>query len=117
MQCSGYPTFKVSYSAVTSPGRVSGVTGPSMNDINQGYLGRDPVGFTGRVAHVVIQSMITSDGNNTYGIRFLFVDGSAEYVTVVPLPRADDFTNATDIWASLVEKAYAQYPGQRHHHR
>ena len=108
---SGYPTFKVSYSAVTSP--VFGATGPSMNDINQGYLGDCYLlASLAEVAYQnpsLIQSMITSDGNNTYGIRF-FVDGSAEYVTVNN-SLADGgtiFNNATDIWASLVEKAYAQ---------
>ena len=53
--------------------------------------------------------MFTSNGNNTYGVRF-YVDGVAEYVTVNN-SLADGgtmFNSATDIWASLAEKAYAQ---------
>ena len=53
--------------------------------------------------------MITNNGNNTYGVRF-FVNGMATYVTVNnALPDGGAiFNSATDIWASLVEKAYAQ---------
>ena len=53
--------------------------------------------------------MITNNGNNTYGVRF-FVNGTAEYVTVNNdlADGGTEFNSATDIWASLIEKAYAQ---------
>jgi len=53
--------------------------------------------------------MITSNGNGTYGVRF-FENGQAQYVTVNS-SLADGgslFNSGSDIWASLVEKAYAQ---------
>jgi len=111
VKMTGYSTFSVSYSAVTSP--VFGAGGPSMNDINQGYLG--DCYLLAALAEVanqnpsIIQSMITNNGNNTYGVRF-YVDGNAEYVTVNDsLPDGGTiFNSATNIWASLVEKAYAQ---------
>ena len=108
---SGSSTFSVSYSAVTNP--VFGASGPGMNDINQGDLG--DCYLLASLAEValqepsLIQSMITDNGNNTYGVRF-FVNGTAEYVTV-NASLADSgsiFNRATDIWASLIEKAYAQ---------
>ena len=108
---SGSSTFSVSYSAVTNP--LFGASGPSMNDINQGDLG--DCYLLASLAEValqepsLIQSMITDNGNNTYGVRF-FVNGTAEYVTV-NASLADGgsiFNRATDIWASLIEKAYAQ---------
>ena len=80
---SGASTFTVTYSAVNSP--LFGAIGPSMSDINQGELGdcyllcalaevanQDPSAIT---------SMITNNGNGTYGVRF-YVDGVARYVTV-----------------------------------
>src|SRR5208337_1015406 len=58
----------------------------------------------------MIGSMITSNGNNTYGVRF-FVNGGPEYVTVSNM-LADGGTefnySGNGIWASLVEQAYAQ---------
>ena len=111
VQMSGEATFSVYYSVDANP--VFGAAGPSINDINQGWLGdcyllaslaecaaQDPS---------LITSMITDNGNNTYGVRF-FVNGTAEYVTVSN-DLADGgtaFNRATDIWASLVEQAYAQ---------
>ncbi|MDR3471158.1 MAG: C2 family cysteine protease [Devosia sp.] len=108
---SGAGTFTLSYSAVTDP--LFGAGGPSMNDINQGYLGDCYV--LASLAEVAdqnpsaIESMITNNGNNTYGVRF-FINGATEYVTVNDaLPDGGTiFNSATDIWASLVEKAYAQ---------
>ncbi len=107
----GDGTFTVSYSAVPSP--VFGASGPSMNDINQGYLG--DCYLMASLAEVAyqdpsaIESMIINNGNNTYGVRF-FVNGSADYVTVND-SLADGgtiFNSATDIWGDLIEKAYAQ---------
>ncbi len=56
-----------------------------------------------------ITSMITDNGNNTYGVRF-YINGAANYVTVnTSLANGGGiFNSGTDIWASLVEKAYAQ---------
>ena len=54
----------------------------------------------------VISSMFTSNGNNTYGVKF-YVDGVAEYVTVNN-SLANDVNSGADIWASLAEKAYTQ---------
>ena len=107
----GYPTFSVSYSADTA--QLFGANGPSMNDVNQGYLG--DCYFLSSVAEVaeqdsgIISSMFTSNGNGTYGVRF-YVDGKAKFVTVND-SLADGggiFNKASDIWASLAEKAYAQ---------
>jgi hypothetical protein len=84
-----------------------------MNDINQGYLG--DCYLLSSLAEVaeqdpsLIESMITNNGDNTYGVRF-FIDGTAEYVTVNDdlADGGTEFNSATDIWASLIEKAYAQ---------
>ena len=107
----GYPTFTVSYSADTAPLYSSG--GPSISDVNQGYLGDCYLmACVAEVAHQnpsLITSMITANGNNSYGVRFV-VDGAAEYVTVSNT-LADGgtiFNSGPAIWASLIEQAYAQ---------
>jgi hypothetical protein len=99
-----------------------GSTGaPSASDINQGYLG--DCYFLASLAEVAtlepstIQSMIQSDGNGSYGVRF-FINGQADWVTVnCALPESSGivYTNnmlfnqtTTDLWANLVEKAYAE---------
>jgi hypothetical protein len=111
VQVSGLPTISVSYSAVANP--VFGTAGPTMNDINQGYLGDcfllSSLAEVAKQDPSLIQSMITNNGDNTYGVRF-FVDGTAEYVTVNDdlADGGTEFNSATDIWASLIEKAYAQ---------
>jgi hypothetical protein len=108
---SGYSTFSVSYSADTNPLFAS--TGPSMNDVNQGYLGDcyllSSLAEVAKQNSGLISSMFTSDGNSTYGVRF-FVNGAAEYVTVNnSLANGGNvFNYGSDIWASLAEKAYAQ---------
>ncbi len=103
--------FSVSYSNVSGP--LFGAGGPSMNDINQGQLG-DCYLLAGlaEVAYqnpTAITSMITDNGNNTYGVRF-FINGAANYVTVNASFANGQciFNSGTNIWASLVEKAYAQ---------
>jgi hypothetical protein len=105
---SGYPTFSVSYAFSSSP--LFGTSGPSMNDINQGYLGDCYVlACLAEVAHQdsgIISTMFTVNGNNTYGVRY-YVNGVAEYVTV-DNELTDEFNTGTDIWASLAEKGYAQ---------
>ncbi len=108
---SGVSAFSVSYSAVSNA--VFAATGPSMNDINQGYLGDcyllSALAEVAKQDPSAIQSMITDNGNNTYGVRF-FINGTAQYVTVNnQLPDGGTiFNSATNDWASLVEKAYAQ---------
>jgi hypothetical protein len=68
---SGDPTFSVWYSNSTAP--LFGASGPSMNDVNQGYLG--DCYLLSSLAEVanhnpsLISSMITSNGNGTYGVR------------------------------------------------
>ncbi len=108
---SGYPTFSVSYSNDGNP--LFGASGPSMSDVNQGYLG--DCYFLSSIAEVakqnsgLITSMFTANGNGTYGVRF-YVGGVAEYVTV-NTSLADGgtiFNYGSDIWASLAEKGYAQ---------
>ena len=108
---SGYSPFTVSYSTLTNA--LFGTNGPSMNDVNQGYLG--DCYLLASLAEVaaqdpaLIKSMITDNGNSTYGVRF-FVNGTAEYVTVnLSLANGGTiFNSGTYIWASLVEKAYAE---------
>ncbi len=109
---SGYAPFSVSSSVVGNA--LFGASGPAMSDINQGYLGDCYfLSSCAEIAHQnasAIDSMFTDNGNGTYGVR-LYVDGAAEYVTV-NASLADGgsiFNNATDIWASLAEKAYAQF--------
>jgi hypothetical protein len=111
VQLSGEQPFGIYYSTMANP--VFAATGPSINDINQGVLG--DCYLLASLAEVacqdpsLIQSMITDNGDNTFGVRF-FVDGNAEYVTVNN-NLADNgtvFNDASDMWASLVEKAYAQ---------
>ena len=108
---SGVPRFSVSYSASSSP--LFGSSGPSINDINQGYLGDcyllSSLGEVASQDPTLITSMFTSNGNNTYGVRF-YVNGVAEYVTVNNslADGGNIFNYGADIWGSLAEKAYAQ---------
>jgi hypothetical protein len=103
--------FSVAYSASSKP--LFAASGPSMSDVNQGYLG--DCYLMSSLAEVadqnagLISSMFTSNGNNTYGVKF-YVNGVAEYVTVNN-SLADGgtvFNSGADNWASLAEKAYAQ---------
>jgi len=57
--------------------------------------------------------MITNNDNGTFGVRF-YVDGVARYVTV-DRELADggtEFNSATNIWASIVETAFAEAQDQ-----
>jgi hypothetical protein len=107
----GRTRFNVSYSPVSGAAFAS--SGASQNDINQGYLG-DCYLLAG-LAEVAkqnpnaISSMVTANGNNTYGVRF-YVNGVADYVTVnSSLANGGSIFNyGKNIWGSLVEKAYAQ---------
>ena len=108
---SGASTFSVSYSASANP--LFGASGPSMNDVNQGYLGDcyllSCLAEVAKQNSGTISSMFSSNGNNTYGVRF-YVNGTADYVTVnnALADGGSVFNAGTDIWASLAEKAYAQ---------
>ncbi|WP_291692835.1 putative Ig domain-containing protein [Bradyrhizobium sp.] len=108
---SGAGTFSVSYSTSSSP--LFGSGGPSMNDINQGYLGDcyllASLAEVAKENSSVITSMFTSNGNNTYGVKF-YVNGVAQYVTVnnALANGGTIFNSGADIWASLAEKGYAQ---------
>jgi Calpain family cysteine protease len=107
---------------------------PNYHNINQGVDG--DCWFLSTLADVAlkdpsaIESMITNNGDGTYGVRF-FIDGSPEYVTVNnELPTAGasnnnnhsllEFANGAagkPIWAELVEKAFAELnaePGAVH---
>ncbi len=107
----GSSYFSVSYSTMSNV--PFGSAGPSMTDVNQGYLG--DCYFLSSCAEVASQnasditSMFTNNGNGTYGVR-LFVNGVAEYVTVNAslADGGSEFNRATNIWASLAEKAFAQ---------
>ena len=109
---SGSRTFSVSYTTKSAP--VFASTGPSMNDINQGHLGDCYLlASLAEVAYqnpIAISSMITDNGNNTYGVRFYY-NGAAEYVTVnnALANGGSVFNNGTYMWGSLVEKAFAQF--------
>ncbi len=107
----GYRPFSVTYSTVTKPLYAAG--GPSASDVDQGYLG--DCYLLSALAEVAsqnpsaIESMITNNGDGTYGVRF-FVNGQACYVTV-NAELADGgtiFNYGSDLWASLVEEAYAE---------
>ena len=114
------PTFDttrtVTYVNSTSP--LYNLTGiPSINDINQGSLG--DCYLLASLAEVAqcepdtIKSMITDNGNGTYGVRF-YINGNPVFVTVntfLPVFSANGaFAGNTSsaIWSSLIEKAYVE---------
>ena len=89
---------------------------PLVSDINQGYLG--DCYLLASLAEVascepdVIKSMITDNGNGTYGIRF-YIQGKAVYVTVNSFLPVDSSgvllgNRSVNLWSSLIEKAYVQ---------
>jgi hypothetical protein len=104
---------KLTFQYQTNSNSLFGASGPSVNDINQGYLGDCYLLST--LAEVASQhasaitSMITNNGNNTYGVRF-YVNGQAQYVTVSNTLAAGGnlFNSGTNIWGSIVEQGYAQ---------
>src|SRR5271165_1615660 len=112
---SGYTTFSVRYSTVTAP--LYGTAGPTMSDINQGYLG--DCYLLSSLAEVAnqdpsaIESMITNNGNGTYGVRF-YVDDQARYVTVDSqlANGGTEFNKASNILGGLIEQAYAEVQAQ-----
>ena len=101
---------------------------PTYQDVNQGYLGDcyflSSLGEIALKDPSAIESMITSNGNGTYGVRFM-VDGQPDYVTVnseLPVMGAGyqwangstlEFANGnSDDWVALIEKAYAELNAQ-----
>ena len=108
---SGVNTRNVTYS--TANENIFGVSGPQLSDINQGSIG--DCYLCAALAELaafnpdVITSMITSNGNNTYGVRF-YVNGTPEYVTVNnQLPNGGTFfQTGPSLWGALIEKAYAE---------
>ena len=115
---SGYRPFTVTYSTETNA--LFGSTGPSIYDVNQGDLGdcylMSALAETALQDPSLIESMITVNGNGTYGVRF-YVDGSPVYVTVDnQLADGGDIFNGEGVmssksyvWASIVEEAYAEF--------
>jgi hypothetical protein len=108
----GAPSFNVTYSAVPQP--LFAANGPAMTDINQGYLGDcfllAPLAEMAAMDPSALESMITSNGNNTYSVAFT-LEGKVDYITVNnELPDGGTiFEHANgDDWAGLIEKAYAQ---------
>jgi Calpain family cysteine protease len=108
--------FTIKYSTVDKP--LFGSDGPTMSDIQQGALG--DCYLLASLAEVAkqnpsaISSMITDNGNGTYGVRF-YVDGESRYVTVNNqlADGGTDFNSATQhIWASVVETAFAEVQQQ-----
>ena len=118
----GEENLDPTYKNTTAP--LYGASGaPSYLDVNQGYLG--DCYFMSSLAVVALQdptgieSMITNNGNGTYGVRFI-VDGHADYVTVndeLPTMPSDyswangsnlEFANGSVAWPELLEKAYAE---------
>ena len=107
----GAPNFTITHAPVDKP--LFGANGPNMLDINQGYLGDcfllAPLAAMALQDPSAVRSMITDNGNNTYGIRFI-VDGKPDYVTVDNELAGGGvkFTSGATEWAGLVEKGYAQ---------
>ncbi len=111
----GHPDFTISYSRVSAP--LFGASGPSLSDVNQGYLGDcyllAPLAEAASQDPAAITSMITDNGDGTYGVRF-YVNGAARYVTV-NTQLADggwEFNHGANLWASLIEQAYAEAQAQ-----
>jgi hypothetical protein len=108
---SGVNTSSVRY--ISTSGTVFGVAGPQMSEINQGSIGDcylcASLSELAAYNPSVLQSMIVSNGNDTYGVRF-YVNGSAQYVTVNnQLPNGGTFfQSGPTLWGALIEKAYAQ---------
>lgn len=113
--------FNPTYVADTAP--LFGASGaPSAADVNQGYLGdcyfASSLAETALKDPSAIESMISSNGNGTYSVRF-YVDGQADYVTVndeLPVMSGAswangsklEFANGSTSWAPLIEKAFVE---------
>ena len=93
-----------------------GPGGPTAADVNQGSLA--DCYLLASLAEVAaqdpsaIESMITNNGNGTYGVGFT-VYGQKRFVTVnADLQSVGNHTPANADWATLVEKAYAEVQAQ-----
>ena len=102
---------------------------PTYEDVNQGYLGDcyflSSLGEIALKDPSAIESMITSNGNGTYGVRFM-VDGQAglrdgQFRASGHGRQAIEWANgstlefangAADDWVALIEKAYAELNAQ-----
>ena len=111
-----WTNYQVHYSTVTKP--VFGAGGePTIADVNQGQAGN--CYLLASLAEVAsqdpsaIKSMITDNGDGTYGVGF-YVGGKERYVTVNrDLAQGGTFFNSgANIWASLIEQAYAEVQAQ-----
>jgi hypothetical protein len=96
---------------------------PNYLDVNQGYLGDcylvSSLAETALQDPSAIESMISSNGNGSYDVRF-YVNGQADYVTVnnqLPVMGSGnkwsdnstlEFANGSVSWAALIEKAYVE---------
>jgi hypothetical protein len=123
----GQANLSPTYQSSTLP--LYGPTGaPTDEDVNQGYLGDcyflSSLGEIALKDPSAIESMISSNGNGTYGVRFM-VDGQPDYVTVnseLPVMGAgyewangstQEFASGNaDDWVQLIEKAYAELNAQ-----
>ncbi|KAM3104920.1 C2 family cysteine protease [Phormidesmis sp. 146-33] len=101
------------------------VDGISWQDVDQGGVGdcyfMASLAAVARTDHTIIDNMITDNGDDTFTVRF-YNNGSADYVTVdrfLPTQENGFFyannssgkrfdNNTNELWAALVEKAYAQ---------
>jgi hypothetical protein len=122
----GEQNLNPTYQASTLP--LYGNSGvPSYLDANQGYMGDcylvSSLAETALQDPSAIQSMISSNGNGTYDVRF-YVDGQADYVTVnneLPVMSGGykwnnnsqlEFANGSVSWVGLIEKAYVELNAQ-----
>ena len=110
----GEQPFSVNYSAVNTP--LFGAAGPLITDVNQGALGDcfvlAPLAEMASQDPSAIRSMITSNGNDSFSVRFM-VNGAADYITVNN-DLADGgkiFNSGPASWAGLIEQAYTELQG------
>lgn len=108
------PTWSSSaYTTINTP--LYSVSGPLASDVTQGQIG--DCYFMAALVNVaatesaLIKSMITDNGNGTYGIRFYGANDDPVYITVNnQLPNSGRATSASGgSWVSMLEKAYVEY--------
>ena len=89
---------------------------PLVSDIIQGYFGDCYLlASLVEIANCepnVIKSMITDNGNDTYGVRF-YINGKPIYITVnefLPVNSSGNLlgNRSVNLWGDLIEKAYVQ---------
>ncbi len=113
---SDYQVSSSHYLLSSSPIFNAGGT-PVITDINQGHVNDcfllAALAEVAKCESSAITTMLTDNGNGTYGVRF-FIDGVASYITVNKnLLYENSGTllgnrSNSDIWASLIEIAYIQ---------